>query len=59
MQMPHATVHSSDVADAWFAWHSMPKRAARTAKKKRRAFTRPLSPRVTSSDIAVSAYKGP
>ena len=24
LQMPHATVHSSDVADAWFAWHSMP-----------------------------------
>lgn len=24
LQTPHATVHSSDVADAWFAWHSMP-----------------------------------
>lgn len=24
LQTPHATVHSSEVADAWFAWHSMP-----------------------------------
>jgi hypothetical protein len=24
LQIPHATVHSSLVADAWFAWHSMP-----------------------------------
>ena len=24
LQMPHATVHSSLVADAWLAWHSMP-----------------------------------
>ena len=23
LHMPHATVHSSEVADAWFAWHSM------------------------------------
>lgn len=23
LQMPHATVHSSLVAEAWFAWHSM------------------------------------
>lgn len=23
LQMPQATVHSSDVADAWLAWHSM------------------------------------
>lgn len=26
LQTPHATVHSSEVADAWFAWHSMPVR---------------------------------
>lgn len=25
LQMPHATVHSSLVADAWLAWHSMPR----------------------------------
>lgn len=24
LQTPHATVHSSEVADAWLAWHSMP-----------------------------------
>jgi hypothetical protein len=24
LQMPHATVHSSLVAEAWLAWHSMP-----------------------------------
>jgi hypothetical protein len=24
LQIPQATVHSSLVADAWFAWHSMP-----------------------------------
>ena len=24
LHTPHATVHSSLVADAWFAWHSMP-----------------------------------
>ena len=24
LQTPHATVHSSLVAEAWFAWHSMP-----------------------------------
>lgn len=23
LQTPHATVHSSLVAEAWFAWHSM------------------------------------
>ena len=23
MQMPHATVHSSEVAEAWLAWQSM------------------------------------
>lgn len=26
LQIPQATVHSSLVADAWFAWHSMPVR---------------------------------
>lgn len=25
LQTPHATVHSSDVAEAWLAWHSIPK----------------------------------
>lgn len=25
LQIPQATVHSSLVAEAWFAWHSMPK----------------------------------
>jgi hypothetical protein len=24
LQTPQATVHSSDVAEAWLAWHSMP-----------------------------------
>jgi hypothetical protein len=24
LQIPQATVHSSLVAEAWFAWHSMP-----------------------------------
>lgn len=24
LQTPHATVHSSLVAEAWFAWHSIP-----------------------------------
>ena len=24
LQTPHATVHSSVVADCWLAWHSMP-----------------------------------
>jgi hypothetical protein len=24
LQIPQATVHSSLVADAWLAWHSMP-----------------------------------
>ena len=26
LQTPQATVHSSDVADCWLAWHSMPGR---------------------------------
>ena len=26
LHTPHATVHSSLVADAWFAWHSIPKK---------------------------------
>jgi hypothetical protein len=26
LQIPHATVHSSLVAEAWFAWHSIPSR---------------------------------
>ncbi len=24
LQIPQATVHSSDVAEAWLAWHSIP-----------------------------------
>lgn len=24
LQTPQATVHSSDVAEAWLAWHSIP-----------------------------------
>lgn len=34
LHTPHATVHSSLVADAWLAWHSMPARAAINNNKK-------------------------
>lgn len=32
LQMPHAAVHSSLVAETWFAWQSMPARAAQSAR---------------------------
>ena len=42
LQTPHATVHSSEVADAWLAWHSMPVGTKAT---------RSLAPRATTFDL--------
>lgn len=39
LQTPHATVHSSLVADAWFAWHSIPIKKKNPPIKCREAWT--------------------
>ena len=52
LQMPHATVHSSDVL-AWLAWHSMPATHVRGGQGRTEGYSRRTRERKIANDYGM------